>query len=271
MSNKTIAALIAALAIVALALWLSGDFALFFNPSGLLLVLGGTLAGVFLAFPLDTLKGLVREVRELTSGRVMDARELGRLFTGFARLQRAEGSLALEGPAAETGHPYLRLGVRMVVDGAEPAEIRERLEQEADMFFSRRSAQRAVLSLMGRLAPAFGLAGTMIGLIRMLHTVKDPSAVAEGMSLALLTTFYGLMLANLIILPLERKLGELTRAQVEEMTIITEGVTGLAEGLNGAAIAHHLSSFACSPAGPAATGRPAWLGRLGRAARQTEV
>jgi chemotaxis protein MotA len=243
MSSKTIAALAAAFAIVAAAIWLGGDFALFFNPAGLLLVIGGTCAGVLLAFPLDTLRGLAAEVRGLAGRRTLGARELGELFSRLARLQRAEGALALEEPAAASGNPFLELGVEMVVDGAEPEAVRERLEQEAEFFFSRRAAQRAVLGLMGRLAPAFGLAGTMIGLIRMLHTLKDPAAVAEGMSVALLTTFYGIMLANLLILPLERKLGELTRAEAVELALITEGAAGLAEGLNGAALSARLRSF----------------------------
>ena len=83
----------------------------------------------------------------------------------------------------------------------------------------------------------------MIGLIRMLHTIKDPSEVTAGMSVALLTTFYGIMMANLIILPLERKLNELTRAQAVEMTLISEGIMGLALEDNGAAMQARLSTY----------------------------
>jgi chemotaxis protein MotA len=256
MTTKTIISLIVALLVGVAALALGGDLALFVNPIGLLLVVGGTLAGVFLAFPLDTLRDLWHQLCSLAKRKVLSNQELERIFYDFARLQRAEGALALEEPARAAGNPFLELGINLVVDGLKPAQIRERLEQEFEFFFSRRSAQRAVLSLMGRLAPALGLAGTMIGLIRMLHTVKDPAAVAEGMSVALLTTFYGIMLANLLILPLERKLGELTRAEAVEMTLITEGVMGLAQGLNGAAIQTRLESFrragTSRPSAPAA-------------------
>ena len=243
MTTKTIISLCVAAIVCVAALALGGDIALFVNPIGLLLVVGGTLAGVFLAFPLDTMRDLWHQLASLARRKVLTNQELETTFYDLARLQRAEGALALEEPARAKGNPFLELGVNLVVDGLKPFEIRERLEQEFEFFFSRRSAQRAVLSLMGRLAPALGLAGTMIGLIRMLHTVKDPAAVAEGMSVALLTTFYGIMLANLLILPLERKLSELTRAEAVEMTLITEGVMGLALGLNGAAIQARLSSF----------------------------
>lgn len=243
MTTKTIISLCVAAVVCVAALALGGDIAIFVNPIGLLVVVGGTLAGVFLAFPMDTMRDLWLQLGYLARRKVLSNKELEKIFYDLARLQRAEGSLALEEPARAKGNPFLELGVTLVVDGLKPFEVRERLEQEFEFFFSRRSAQRAVLSLMGRLAPALGLAGTMIGLIRMLHTVKDPAAVAEGMSVALLTTFYGIMLANLLILPLERKLGELTRAEAVEMTLITEGVMGLALGLNGAAIQTRLGSF----------------------------
>lgn len=261
MNTKTIISLCVAALVCVAALALGGDIALFVNPIGLLVVVGGTLAGVFLAFPLSTMRDLWLQIGSMARRKVMSNQELEKIFYDLARLQRAEGSLALEEPARAHGNPFLELGVNLVVDGLKPFEVRERLEQEFEFFFSRRSAQRAVLSLMGRLAPALGLAGTMIGLIRMLHTVKDPAAVAEGMSVALLTTFYGIMLANLLILPLERKLGELTRAEAVEMTLITEGVMGLAQGMNGAAIQARLSSFRRAGA-PHRSNRPSAAGAV---------
>jgi len=270
MSAKTIISLCVAALVGVAALALGGDLAMFVNPVGLFLVLGGTVAGVFLAFPWQTIQDLWSQLANLARRKVLSNQDLEKIFYDLARLQRAEGALALEEPARATGNPFLELGVSLVVDGIKPAQIRERLEQEFEFFFSRRSAQRAVLSLMGRLAPALGLAGTMIGLIRMLHTVKDPAAVAEGMSVALLTTFYGIMLANLLILPLERKLGELTRAEAVEMTLITEGVMGLAQDLNGAALQTRLESFrragALRPAGAPLAAKSAelrsWLRNL---------
>ena len=244
MKAKNLVSLAVALAVALLAIFLGGDFTMFINPAGLLLVIGGTLAGVFLAFPLETLTGLWEQLRALGSPRrTLTGDKLVRLFVALARLQRSQGAVALEAAAAKTGNPFLQMGTRLLADRVPRAEIRERLEQEFEFFASRHEAQRAVLGLMGRLAPAFGLAGTMIGLIRMLHNVSNPAAVSEGMSVALLTTFYGIMLANLIVLPLERKLSEITRAKAVEMTLIIEGILGLAAGENGAAIEARLRSF----------------------------
>ena len=149
----------------------------------------------------------------------------------------------MEDVAKKLNHQFLRMAVIMVADERRPADIAQRLEQEMDFFLARRESQRAVLGFMGRLAPAFGLAGTMIGLIRMLHTISDPDAVAAGMSVALLTTFYGLMLANLVVLPVERKIREHNRAEAVEMALIVEGAVALATEDNASAVASRLSSF----------------------------
>ncbi|MGD9124195.1 MAG: MotA/TolQ/ExbB proton channel family protein [Desulfarculaceae bacterium] len=265
MNIKKIAYLVAAAVILIAVLALSGDAALFINPAGLLLVVGGTLAGVFLAFPPQTIKDLFLHLRGISRRRILSHEELTRIFVHLARLQRTEGVRIVEAEARRTGNPFLEMGVAFVSDDKPREEIRERLEQEFDFFLSRREAQRGVLSLMGRLAPAFGLAGTMIGLIRMLHTIKDPSAVTQGMSVALLTTFYGIMLANLLILPLERKLNEQTRAEAVEMSMIMEGIMGLVVEDNGAAMQARLSSFRFAqptPAKPSPSSKPArrnWL------------
>lgn len=243
MTRKNMASITVAGIILFTALILGSDFAMFFNPAGLMLVIGGSLAGALIAFPLPTLKDLWRQIGDLGRHRVMPYEDLVHTFVHLARLQRTEGARTLEATAKNTGNEFLRMGMAMVVDDRPREEIRERLEQEFEFFLSHREAQRGVMGLMGRLAPAFGLAGTIIGLIRMLHTINDPAAIAEGMSVALLSTFYGIMLANLLILPLERKLNELTRAEAVEMTLITEGLMGLVAEENGAAMYARLSSY----------------------------
>ncbi len=270
MRQTHVIALVAGSLALSVALLVSGDFGLFFHPAGLLLVVGGTLGGIFLAFPLQTLRELKEQLRRMFKTRTMTLAELERLFVALTRLRRDKGVRAMERAAERTGHPFLKMAIRLVADEREPAYVRERMEQEFELFASRRESQRAVLTMMGRLAPAFGLAGTIIGLIRMLHTLKDPATVAEGMSVALLTTFYGIILANLVILPLERKFREITRAEAVELTLLTEGVMGLCAEENGAAIGARLRSFAYAQPqyhpsarqAEALVGAPPWLARL---------
>lgn len=243
MKQRMILALVGSSLALAAAILFSGDFAMFFSPAGLLLVVGGTLAGAMVAFPLATLRELADQIKRMFKTHTMSLDQLEKLFVSLTRLRRDQGVREMEEAAHRIGHPFLEMGVSLVADKRAPAYIRERLEQEFELFASRRESHRAVLTLMGRLAPALGLAGTIIGLIRMLNTLKDPSAVAEGMSVALLTTFYGIMLANLLILPIERKFSEVTRCQAEELTLLTEGIMGLAVEENGAAIGARLRSF----------------------------
>jgi chemotaxis protein MotA len=243
MKNRNMIIALSLAAIVAAALVISGDIAMFFNPLGLLLVVGGTLAGVFMAFPLRTIKDLQDQLGHVFKARVRSLDEVERLFVRLTQLRRDHGVRAMELAARRLGHPFLEMGVSLVADERTPNYIRDRLEQEFELFASRREAQRAVLTLMGRLAPAFGLAGTIIGLVRMLNAIQDPSEVTAGMSVALLTTFYGIILANLMVLPIERKFREITRAEAEELTLMTEGIMGLAAEENGAAISARLHSF----------------------------
>lgn len=249
MPRKHLISIALATLVIAPTLVLSGDLGLYFNPAGLLLVLGGTVLGVTMAYPAEVLRGALNQVRRLNQPRALDHAAISELFVRLVLVRRRQGVRALEQAANEVGNPFLSLGVAMVADEKPAAEVRLRLEQEMDFILARRESERAVLSLMGRLAPAFGLAGTVVGLIRMLHTLKDPGGVAAGMSVALLTTFYGLMLANLLVLPLERKLRERNREEAMEMTVITEGVTALAEVENSAAMAALLASYRPSRAG----------------------
>jgi chemotaxis protein MotA len=178
----------------------------------------------------------------------------------LSELKRKQGVREVENLARGSGNLFLALGVGMVADNRSLSEIRQRLEQEIDMFISKREAEISILSLMGRLAPAFGLAGTVVGLIRMLHGLSDPNMVASGMSVALLTTFYGIILANLIVLPLERKLRESLRHEAVEMTVISEGIIGLALDENRVVIASRLQSYRFAPL----SAIPAESGNLGK-------
>lgn len=218
------------------------QISLYLNPAGLLLVLGGTVAGAFIAYPFSSLRSLWRNICGM-SDNSMDSEELISTFAALSDIKRKDGVRALEEAAKASGNIFLQMGVGMVVDNHERNEIRQRLEQEIDLFITRREAEVSILSLMGRLAPAFGLAGTVIGLIQMLHGLNDASQVAAAMSVALLTTFYGIMLANLIILPLERKLREKLRRDAVEMTIICEGIMGLSLDENKVAISARLRSY----------------------------
>ena len=242
MNNKLISC-IALLGIFGLGYYLGWDtISLYINPLGLIVVVGGTVFGAILAYPLNSIRNLWTQILNLRQNS-FSHEAIVQIFAQLTEIRRKEGVRSFERAAQESGNIFLETGVLMVADNRPKEEIRDRLEQEFDFLLTRRESELAILSLMGRLAPAFGLAGTVMGLISMLHGLNDPNMVAQGMSVALLTTFYGIMLANLIILPLERKLKEILRQKAIELTLIMEGVMGLALEDNKIAITTRLRSY----------------------------
>ncbi|MBU0515995.1 MAG: MotA/TolQ/ExbB proton channel family protein, partial [Proteobacteria bacterium] len=203
--------------------------ALFHLPSAAI-VLGGTILGALIAYSRQDLLNLLRNLRRLFTVPRQDPRDLIELFVRLARAEKIGGPRSLEQEARKAGLFFLNLGVEMIDDGRGPHEIRATLERAMDTYLTRREGQRAVLNTMYRLAPALGLAGTMIGLIRMLSSLSDPSQVVSGLATALITTFYGLILANLVVLPLSRKMLEHIRHEALVLSLILEGVMALKAG-----------------------------------------
>jgi chemotaxis protein MotA len=209
---------------------IAGRQGAWFHLPSLLVVGGGTLVGALIAYSRRDLISLMRNVRRLFTAPRHDPARLVDLFVDLARAEKTGGPRALEAKAKTAGLFFLNLGVEMIGDGRGEHDIRSTLERAMDTYLTRREGQRAILSTMYRLAPALGLAGTMIGLIRMLTNLTDPSQVISGLATALITTFYGLILANLLILPLSRKMLEHIRHEALVLSLILEGVLALKAG-----------------------------------------
>jgi chemotaxis protein MotA len=117
------------------------------------------------------------------------------------------------------------------------------MEKDYELYFSRKESQVNVLNTLAKLAPVFGFVGTIIGLINVLNHVEDPAQIAKGMALALLTTLYGILLANFLFYPLSKKLSEYTKAETTVLNLILEGIMDIAEQKTSASISHRLNSY----------------------------
>ena len=137
----------------------------------------------------------------------------------------------------------MRKGIELVVDGYDRYEIRTIMEKEYDLYFSRRESQGNVLNTLAKLAPVFGFVGTIIGLINVLANMGEPAEIGKGMALALLTTFYGLLFANFLFLPLSKKLSEHTKNEATLLNVIMEGIVDISEEKNSKSISHRLQSY----------------------------
>ncbi|MGD1968929.1 MAG: MotA/TolQ/ExbB proton channel family protein, partial [Desulfobacterales bacterium] len=156
---------------------------------------------------------------------------------------RRHGLVALENARKELDNVFLQKGIELVVDGYDRYEIRNILEKDYELYFSRKASQVNILNTLAKLAPVFGFVGTILGLINVLNSMEDPALIGKGMALALLTTLYGILLANFLFFPLSKKLSEYTKAEATVLNIILQGIMDIAEQKTSKSISHRLNSY----------------------------
>ncbi len=230
-----------AFAVVITALLVGGSAAGFVDVPSVLLVLVGSPLIVLSRFPLrDFLAALV------ASGQVIRPRETGvdTLIGELARMAeqaRKGGLLALENAAVSDA--FMRKGVALMVDGHEPDQLRNVLMREATADLQRRQRHAQVFRSLAEVAPAMGMIGTLIGLVQMLGNMADPASVGPAMAVALLTTLYGALLANLVAAPIADKLLLLGERERWQRLLIIDGLTGIQLGQNPRLLSDLLRSY----------------------------
>jgi chemotaxis protein MotA len=215
----------------------------FINGPSFMVVLGGSLAAVMVSFPLKRLLGTFSVIKKVFVNRQDNIPQLIRQIVSFSETARRDGLLALEERIEEIENPFLLLGVQMSVDGTQPEIIENVMRTKMDAIEGRHYNGRLVIDQLGRFSPAFGMIGTLIGLIIMLGNLQQPETIGTGMALALLTTLYGTVMANLICLPFSEKLGHLGRHELLAMEIVVRGILGIQSGDNPRVIEQYLSTF----------------------------
>lgn len=220
-----------------------GSLASFADLPSLLLVFGGLAAAALIAFPAQLLLSIPRIVSRALFPGEDRLPALVELIVGLAGTARREGLLALEPRLAEIDHPFLLLGVQMAVDGARPEAIDDVLRTEIATTVGRQNEEHQLLAQLGRFAPALGMIGTLLGLITMLGNLTDPSHIATGLSMALVTTLYGSVAANLVFLPLAERLA--VANQREELTreVLLRGVRAIQAAEHPRLVAQELSAY----------------------------
>lgn len=224
----------------------SGSIWNFIDYPSILIVFGGTISAIVASFPFSMLKNVGKHMLIICSSKRYRPEPLLDIFTDFAQVARKDGLLALESRVAEVEEPFLRKSVMYVVDALDPEKIRNTLEQDIENT-SQRHAQQIDMYIRGSAyAPAFGMIGTLIGLINMLKDMDLSSgasaSLGANMSVALVTTFYGCMLANLVFHPITSKLNIRDEEERLYKEIIVEGVLGIQEGDNPKMLRERLAS-----------------------------
>ena len=207
----------------------------------MLIVFGGTFAAILIRFPADEVKNTLKVVKHAFGSNVGPAGELIGQFVELSQISRKEGLLALEN--LELDDNFMRKGVAYCVDGADTEAIEALMMKEVQYSMWRHRIGIKLFKAMGDAAPAFGMIGTLIGLVQMLVNMDDPRSIGPAMAVALLTTLYGALYANLVCLPIAEKLEHRNAEEYGQKMMIVEGVLGLRKGENPHMLREALDSF----------------------------
>ena len=231
------------LLILAVAIAPGSTFSAFIDFPSAAVVIGGAISATCIAFPLRAILKFPKVLKKLF---VPDQMEIGPVITQlveFAEIARRDGLLALEGKMEEVDDPFILLGLQMAVDGSDAELIEETLRSEIDAVARRHKGGKGLFDAAGRYAPAFGMVGTLMGLIIMLGNMSNPDAIGPGMAVALITTLYGAVISNLFFLPFADKLATYSKRELEVREVVVRGVLAIQAGGNPRAIEQRLSTM----------------------------
>ena len=220
-----------------------GSFASFIDPPSIMVVIGGSIAAAMISFPLKTFLGVFRITMKTFLYKIDSKSQLIEQLVSLAETARRDGLLALEGRIEEIENSFIVLGIQMAVDGTRPEVMEDIMRTELDAVATRHRDGKSILNTMGRFAPAFGMIGTLMGLVIMLGDMSDPSKIGAGMAVALLTTLYGAIVSNVFFLPLAEKLGFTNKQELLAMEIVVRGIMAIQSGENPRVIEQKLNTF----------------------------
>jgi len=252
MDIATIAGVIAAFGLVISSIMMGGSIDLFLSIPSLMVVIGGTLGATLINFPLKDVLGVFSVARNAVFATDIPISDLISRFIEYANKSRKEGILSLESELATVKDSFLKKGVQLSIDGLEPQDINEIMETEIEFIRNRHQLGAEIFSTMGTFAPALGMIGTLIGLVQMLQNMDDPSRIGPSMALALLTTFYGSVMANIVCLPIAGKLRARSKTEVQAKEMMVQGIISLANGDNPRILEQKLRAFMPAPKAEAA-------------------
>ena len=243
MDLATVIGIISAFSLVVSAILFGGSPGMFINIPSVMIVAGGTLGATMINYPLPDMLKVMKVVKNAFFTRHFTIKDMIGNFVTLAGTARREGILALESALTEIDDEFMKKGLQLSVDGLEPVSIKDILDTEIVNIQDRHKLGAEIFTTLGTFAPAMGMIGTLIGLVQMLQTMDDPSSIGPAMAVALLTTFYGSMIANIICLPIAGKLRNRSSEEVMMKELMSEGILSIAKGDNPRLLEQKLNAF----------------------------
>jgi len=223
-------------------LWAS-NIAPFIDYPSIIMVGGGSVCAALVSFPIQNILAVARVTRHAFFTRSKDPRESIADMVKYAEIARRDGILALENLTGRIDDPFVVSGIQMAVDGTDPQVIEAILLGDLEAVEARHAEGKALFENIGKFAPAFGMIGTLVGLVIMLKNMNQPDMIGPAMAVALLTTLYGAVVANVFALPLAEKLGRRSREEVLLKLIVIKGVIAIQQGDNPRIVEQKLKTF----------------------------
>jgi len=232
MDIATLFGIFSAFGLVILAISFGSNISIFINLPSFMIVMGGTIGATMINYPLKDMLTSVNVLKNVLFCKPVSSEKIIEKFIEFASTARRNGILSLEASIENTNNDFIKKSLQLSVDGLDPQSIHTILHTEIALIKKRHQLGAEIFMTMGTFSPALGMIGTLIGLVQMLQSMSDPSTIGPAMAVALLTTFYGSILANLIFIPVSGKLRKRSQEETQIKEMITEGVISISKGEN---------------------------------------
>jgi len=230
MDRGTLIGFLLGLGLLVLVIAMGPNPRIFLHPSSLVVVFGGITASTLIRFPLGNVRSALAVASRAFFTQAASPRALVTNLVGLSQRARREGLLGLEKYLPDD--PFMRQGIRMVVDGVGKEYLNDVLTQEIHATQERHTLGQEIFRFIATSAPSFGMVGTLIGMVQLFVSIKDPAGIGRGMALSLLSTFYGAVVAYLFAVPISGKLEIRSREELQNKRLMLEGILGIAEEMN---------------------------------------
>lgn len=215
----------------------------FLNYEAALIVLGGTVSAIFVNYPMSQVFGVFRVLKKVLTAGAEDTSEIVTTFVNFAKKGRTEGFLALEGDVKNLKNDFLKRGVQLVIDGSDQEFIRNMMETEVGFIEERHKVGQEIFNSLGTYSPAFGIIGTVLGMVLMLNSISNVEEVPRRMALCLAAAFFGLGSGYMLFLPMAGKLRRRSEEEIFVKQIIIRGVLLLQSGVSPSIMEANLKAY----------------------------
>lgn len=243
MDIATIGGIVIGMALVVWGILTNSSVGAYIDAASIIIVVGGGTAAFFVSYPLAKALSIGNVLKKAINMNEYGADSIIKKIIELANVARREGLLALEDATGDIDDQFLQKGVMLIVDGTDPELVQNILESEISNVEDRHSIGSGMFDALGANFPAFGMIGTLIGLVGMLQSLDDPTTIGPKMAVALLTTFYGSLIANLIFIPIAEKLKYKSSQEMLVRNIMLEGLLSIQAGENPRIIEEKLKSF----------------------------